>query len=487
MFHNFNSLGFNNPYYIRQDQLVFKKSFTAILGTYSGDFQIDLTAVHQVLNLNFMLGERTLIKDVYKSPWMAKPNDALSDFDFFKIQKHGLETIDATVSAAHLYALLRSEVKSYVQSYKKIGILLSGGMDSRMVAGVLNDLILDNEVAIDSVTAYTWGNLHSRDVVYAEKICKKLGWVFQHYQVTAADLWDNIRIAAFNGCEYSGFHLHALPQIVKDLDVDIMLAGSFGDSIGRGEYSGKKVAQLEPLLHKRKNFAHLLDEKSYEQTFTDWDNDLKYYHQRFKEDIDYQQSELDYQIHYMRRMLNPCIGLLSEKCEVFQVFSSPEVFQYMWSIAPNYRTDDVYTHLLKHFKTDLSDIPWARTGLLYGVKEGMPDDYKKKHHSYSEYIHHELLPKMEAEIQTGYVFDYVDQDCVLAVLKMVKKYPNYNFDYLERLTWLASFSIFLREYNARIFRTNKKHKVAFNSKAISVSLSYFIIHFLRKIKARKLF
>ncbi|MDP2161654.1 MAG: asparagine synthase-related protein, partial [Flavobacterium sp.] len=302
-FKNYTSLGFNNPYYTHEDKLNFENSFSEILRNFQGDLKVDLTAVNQILCLNFMLGNRTLIKNIYKSPWMAKPNENQTKFDFYKIQKHEELLCDELAIAQKFYTLLREEVKSYVGTSKRIGILLSGGMDSRMVAGILNDLILDQEIAVESITGYTWGNLDSRDVVYSERICKKLGWNFKHYLVTAEDLWNNMKIASLNGCEYSGLHLHAIPQILNDLDVQVMLAGSFGDSIGRAEYSGKKVVELKSLLKRRKNFAYLLDYKTYTQTKQDWMEDLNYYHQKFPEAKNYQQLELDYQLHYMRRML----------------------------------------------------------------------------------------------------------------------------------------------------------------------------------------
>lgn len=481
-FKNYTSLGFNNPYYVNEEKLNFENSFSEILEVFNGEIKIDLSAVNQVLSLNFILGNRTLIKNIHKSPWMAKPNQNQTDFEFYTIQKHKEIDFDEKAIAQRLYTLLRDEVKSYVGSSKRIGILLSGGMDSRIVACVLNDLLIDKEIEVESVTGYTWGNLNSRDVVYSKRICEKLGWNFKHYLVTAENLWQNIKIAAENGCEYSGLHLHAIPQILDDLDVEVMLAGSFGDSIGRAEYSRKKVVALKSLLKRRKNFAYLLDYKTYRQTKQDWQEDLSYYHQKYPEDKNYQQLELDYQLHYMRRMLNPCIGLLNKNCNVYQVFTAPEVFQYIWTINPENRTDDVYTHLLKLFKTELTDVPWARTGLLYGSKEGIPDIFKKKHHSYSDYIQKNLIHKMEAEILSGHVFNYLNKDSVLTIFKMIKKYPNNNFDYLERVTWMTSFSLFLNENSSRIEKCDPMSKVSFVKSKLLLSIEYYFLNRYRKLK-----
>lgn len=483
MFSNYNSLGFNNPYYLkRQGKFIFEQRFKDILNHYDDILEIDIISVSQMLSLNFMLGDRTIIKGISKTPWLAKPNLSETNFDFYKLAKHREIYKDPEGTAKNLYSLLRNEVKAYVGDFKKIGILLSGGMDSRMVAGILNDLILDKEVLVESVTGYTWGESESRDVVYSKLICDRLGWNFKHYTVTATDLWNNFEFAASNGCEYSGFHLHAIPQLVKDLDAEVLLAGSFGDSIGRAEYSGKHVRHLTPLDKKRKNFAYILPETFYVDSKTGWQWDLNKYHLLYSEDKNYQQVELDYQLHYMRRMLNPCIGILSKKCNVYQVFSSNSVFEYMWSLHPQCRTNDVYSHLLKLFKADFSNIPWARTGLPYGDLNGIPDNLKKSHHRYSYQVQNELMDKIELELNSGLIYNYVRKKSVLKLLELIKKYPDHNFDYLEKIVWLTSFSLFLKQNDIKNIIKQNHTSWSFFDSNIKLPLTYISKRLIRKLK-----
>lgn len=482
MFIGYNSLGFNNPYYLKSnDKLLFFNSIKEAIDLQDSAFEIDTASVSQMLSLNHMLGDRTIIKDISKSPWMGIPNDTASDFNYFKKIFHKEEKVAPKEIADKLYILLRNEIKNYIADNKKIGILLSGGMDSRMVAGVLNDLVKDKSIHVDSITAYTWGNVGSRDVEYSKRICELLGWHLKHYTVDSQDLWNNIHLSAQNGCEYSGMHLHAIPQILEDIDVEIMLAGSFGDSIGRAEYSGKRVTELKPFIKRRRNFGYLIDKRIYENSLKSWQFDINKYHNLFKENKRYQQYELDYQLHYMRRMLNPCIGLLNNKCTVAQVFTSPEIFQYIWSIHPKCRNDDTYTYLLKKMCSDLYQIPWARTGLLYGKKTGIPDHFKKSHHNYSAYIQNELFPLIESELKSSLIYEFINKNSVEIILKMIKSYPNNNFDYLERMTWLVSFSLFLKE-NMSILKLGapKRHKTVLSEKLLP--LKYRLVHLGRKIK-----
>ena len=177
----------------------------------------------------------------------------------------------------------------------------------------------------------------------------------------------------------------------------MILAGSYGDSVGRAEYSGRKVTSLKPINSTIRNVAGIIKSNVYKMCLNDIKEDIQSYHRLFPAKERYMQNEMDYELHYMRRMLNPCMELLTDKSEFHQVFTSPEVFGFMWSIDPVKRTDWVYSHMMKEFKTDLSDIPWARTGLPYMAKEGIPDNYSAKHHSYTDIINYDLMEEL-AEI-----------------------------------------------------------------------------------------
>ena len=106
---------------------------------------------------------------------------------------------------------------------------------------------------------------------------------------------------------------------------EVLLVGSYGDSIGRGEYEGIRVSQLKSLKLRAKNFGFFLKNECYELISKQLEKDIDFYHEKFREKKDYQQYELDFQLHYMRRMRNPCREMLNEALPTFQVFTSPKV------------------------------------------------------------------------------------------------------------------------------------------------------------------
>ncbi|MEZ4854418.1 asparagine synthase-related protein [Flavobacterium sp.] len=329
-FDNFNSLGFFNPYYVKiNGNLKIETEFSNILD-YS-ERMLDINSVSQILKFGFTLGDRTLISDIYKTPWMAKPNKSNSGWSFFDVPNHKEQLLSKDYIYSELYCRLQNELSNYITGKSNVGILLTGGMDSRVVAAVLSKLQSEKCFANINVYAFTWGTLDSRDVIYAKKIAQLYNWKWQHLEIDVDQVRENIEYTINTGCEFSPIHLHAMPKILENKYLDCVLAGSFGDSIGRGEYSGVKVKNLKPFENKINKSTILFNSKIYNSVLTDCLKDIKYYHEKFPQTKNYQQLEQDYQLHYMRKMLNPCMNVINKEIPVYQMFSSPEVFGFMCS------------------------------------------------------------------------------------------------------------------------------------------------------------
>jgi asparagine synthase (glutamine-hydrolysing) len=458
----YNHLGAFCPYYFldKNGNFQIDAHLLQILKKSHIPSNLDKVAISEVLNNRFMLGDRTIIENIQRRPWMARPNSDNNVWEYFQFNKHEELKQDGKLIADRFFDLICKEIKEYIGKKKKIGVLLSGGMDSRIVAGCLDYLIKTDQVVSTSVTAYTWGHSESRDVVYAKIIAGRLNWKWKHYQVGAEELWENFKESGHRGAEYSGLHLHAIPQIKRDMDVDLMLVGSFGDSIGRAEFSGIKVDNLSSIENGFRNFKGFIQNKKFNQLKNKWKSDIHKYHVLFPENKQYQQYELDYQLHYMRRMLNSCMEILNEKAPTYQVFTAPEVYQFIWSLDPSCRTDEIYSLLMIKFQTKLNDIPWARTGVPY-LKKGNPDSFTKGHHSYSYIIQSQLLDKIEERALSERIIglNLFNIEAIRNIFKLIKLRPDYNFDYLERLTWLVSLDFFLEKINNIDIEENIKNNI----------------------------
>jgi len=486
-FKYYQNLGFNNPYYIADEApFVIRKKFSDIVDVFKGELRIDPVSVIELLNKNHIFGDRTMIKGIHRTPWQAKPNGNFAQWQYTHPPCHDKKSISEEDIAIMLFEKVCDEIEVYVANKKNVGVLLSGGMDSRMVAGALDSLMKSGKLKNVNVTGLTWGNEGSRDVVYAKQIASRLGWHWKHYVVDVAALRENMIETVSHGCEYSPVHLHAIPQIRDDNDLDVILAGSYGDSVGRAEYSGRKVASLTPINKSIRNIAGLINNNVNKSAIPYIDEDIQIYHRLFHAKESYMQYEMDYELHYMRRMLNPCMELLTEKSEFYQVFTHPDVFSFMWSIDPKKRSDMVYKHMMKEFKTDLSDIPWSRTGLPYMTEDGTPDSFSKSHHSYVEIINKEMLDDLKDIIMSGNLerLGIFDMNNINLLIKLMKKYPINNLYFGEKIIWLASLSIFLEKNEIVSISKNKSFDISNRAKLFSDYFSsktkLFILNVLKR-------
>ena len=450
LFANHNHLGFQTPYYFLNDtgKFVIKENIAQTLSVFKPSRQIDALAVIEFLNKNYILGNRTLIKGISKTPWMAKPNIQLDNWVYANTPAHSEIVLSEQDIANKLFNLISEEIVAYTQGKNNIGILLSGGLDSRILAGTLDFLMKNRVIPKKNICALTWGDINSRDVVYAKLIAAKLKWEWKHYVVSSEHLKQNIEETAILGCEYSPVHLHAIPQIRDDNNLDCIIAASYGDSIGRGEYSGQKILELKAIDSDFKNTSCIFKSAAYNENYGKWQSDLSLYHNLFPQKEPYQQIEQDYQIHYMRRNLNPCMDMINEKMPFYQLFTKPTVFGFIWSINPKLRTDRIYSILFSFLNRDLRNIPWARTGFVYGEEKGMPDEFEKDHHSYKKQILYDIYDHIHDLIFNGNIekLDFFNFRSITSLFKVIKKYPYKNFDYLEKIIWIASLSRMVEIY-----------------------------------------
>src|SRR5690606_30757743 len=162
--------------------------------------------------------------------------------------------------------------------HKNIGILLTGGMDSRVVAAVLKNALEKGRVTEKKVYAYTWGHEMSRDVIYAARISEMYAWEWKHLLVIKQRMSENCELQLLGGCEFTPIHLHAMPQVARESHLECVLAGSFGDSVGRAEFSGRKVSQLTDLGNNINNLGGLLRSDFYELVSKNVRSDIDEYH-----------------------------------------------------------------------------------------------------------------------------------------------------------------------------------------------------------------
>ena len=454
----YDHLGSFYPYYCSGESNELYTSISSAIENIPLDERlIDPVAVAEFVTKSYVLADRTLVQNISRTPWMARPNGQ-GGWEYAELPEHGFRRMPASEIAQELKSRLLNEAIGYLQRKSQVGILLSGGMDSRMLAGVIRELQLRGDWC-GQVIAFTWGVDGSRDVKYAQQIAREYSWEWVHLKLDAEMLYNNFFIAADMGAEFAPHHLHAMPKVASYQGLDAILAASYGDSVGRAEFSGSHLLDLKPILQGRP-FSFI---KRRDFWVVRRKNFLEVEEQMVRDAYGYRQSlglnsghhnycEIEQEMHYMRRKLQAPMSYIGMHVPLYQLFTAPETFGFMWSLDPQIRNDSVYAELIELLLGNLAAIPWARTGLTFGVKAGDIDPAPKEYHEYGIWLRHDLC---------GFIRNKVLSDAIMnlgifneqTLVKLVKLWPQSNtittnaID--EIVSWLATLAIFVEKYNVK--------------------------------------
>ena len=450
-------LGRNYEYYIASSQKLYS-NFQEALNGMELPKTLNPFGVYSILKKSYILGDETMIKGLCRVPWMAEP-DTQGGWEYHDLPKHGCVISPIDEVAKTLLLKLKQEVLLYIEKRETVGILLSGGMDSRVLAGVLKNII-DEEQLSTQVICFTWGLDNSRDVVYSKQIANEFKWHFTHIALTPEDLLDNIYATASLGAEFSPVHLHGMPKIAKHRELDIVLAASYGDSIGRAEYSGVPLTKLSSITANRLNTFSLLTRGVEGKMGLEFGHHATQYRRFFPREEDYQYFELERQLHYMRRQLMAPFDIIAKDIPVRQIFTHPDTFSYMWSLSPEMRTNQIYKELLRLLPGSLLSIPWARTGTLYESRSPSMDNFEKNHNIYGKWLREELGQEIQRIIKNSPLYDFpiFNKGSLKDKLYLFRKLPaTPTADQLdERIAWLASLAVLVQNERVECNGDEKK-------------------------------
>jgi len=410
--------------------------------------RLDLAAVVPMVFRHRLLGNRTLLSGVRRSPWLAAPTG--DGWSYHSVPSHGTAQRSVSDVVDDLHRRLQDELTDYVGPDDDVGVLLSGGLDSRVLAGLLREQQRDGTV--DSVRAFTWGIEACRDVAYARRVAEQYGWPFERIPLGPEQLWENVRLTGKLGAEFAPYHLHALPRLRECDDVDVFLAGSYGNSIGRAEYGGDHVTELTTILPNHLDKYGILPRRLVADQRETVLGDAYGYRDRVQREHLYQYYELEQQLHYMRRGLQSCMTHVAEEVPLHQLFTAPDVVELMWGLAPSDRGTDHYMTLLRRLPGSLLSIPDAKKGALDDGDAGRHDELAVRAHRYGAWLREDLRGRLVDCIREGPLVDRLCNSRSLAVLLRI--WPRASTTTMNRVddlvSWLASLSIFVDEYDVSV-------------------------------------
>ncbi len=403
----------------------------------AGPLTWDPGAVHSILSYGYPCGDSTLFREIKRKPWLSQVRSD-GEAHLLEIPRHGRRACSAEVIAENLDRLLEEEIVQAATGHDKVMVLLSGGLDSRIVAGVAARALRKGRITVP-VIGVTWGMANCRDVAYGQSTARVLGLEWIHVDLHPADLIANIELAAADlGGLSSPVHIHRMGWFEHAGPNTLVLAGSYGDSIGRAEFSSKHLLELRPLTTG--SAGGLMTPEALAEGAMAFGQDLAQLRQRAKGEPRYVICDLEMQGHYMRGMISHVMDVINRYCTLYQAFTHPSVYEYVWSIHPSMRTDQPYAALLERLGKDLAALPWARTNrAVKGPTRGALPGLGKKFHAYEKWISGELFDRLREELDIPWLastglFNRKAIEKLLEVVRQGKGQPMPSY----LLVWLIS-------------------------------------------------
>jgi len=426
------------------DGRTWSKSFTASFEAQGRTVELDPAGVLSLLGFGYVCGNRTLVKGVSRKPWLSSLGPE-GTFRLQPIPRHGLLLSEPAETAQRLEALMLRELEEITIGRDQVFLTLSGGLDSRIVAGLVAKAAAEGRIP-SRITAVTWGLEDSRDVIYAHRVAQILGLDWEHVPLVPDDVWENIKESAIVlGAMTWPHDLHGVQWFRRVPRSAIVLSASYGDGIGRAEFSRRHLLELRPLAPSQLK-APLLTSVARVAGISGVKQDLDALRLRAGESLPWAICEHEMQCHYMRGLLGPAMSVISAYCDHYQMFTAPSVYSYAWSVHPSYRSDHVYAHMLNHLRPDIRAVPWARTiRALAGPTVGADSKLRRDFHKYEEWLSGELYERVRDAIDleilesTGIFSRRQIVDLCEVVRKRSNRFPDYGL-----FAWLASLSFFLR-------------------------------------------
>jgi len=434
---------FQRPMYKSPDGL-WTYDFNEALGRCAGSVHLDATTVASILSFGMAGQDRTMLKEITRRPWLSRV-ESNGSVTLEPVPPHGLITGTDEQLAEKFYQLLCDEARTVCAGFNEIYILLSGGMDSRIIAGVLADLYRAGEIQAKPV-AVTWGLPDSRDVVYAARMAKILGFEWINAELGPQTLFGNIAPTAKTlGLLHSPELLHNMQWFKNVSPSSLVIAGSFGDSIGRAEFGGLQLLQMNQITPK--NLYGILKPNVFAEICKELNADLDAIYSRAKGNVPmYAKNEHWMQGYRMRGGLCHALCIINSYANIYQMYTAPAVYEFMWSLHPARRDDEIYATLLENKFPALARIPWPRTNrAIRGVTEGAQKKLRPNYHEYTQWAGGPLYTELSARIDPDWfeAQGLFDPQSIRTANEMVRT-SRYRVGRLNDIwLWLAGFRTFV--------------------------------------------
>jgi len=322
----------------------------AILAVEGVDKDLDSTSFDCFMDLGYLMGEHTWFEHIKLiKPATVIEYDILADkshqHHYWKWSEIKPSNLSFDEAVDELGERFIKAVSRRFDPDERIGISLSGGLDSRAIFAAVDHLYPDYEGY-----AYTFGIPDCDDITIAEKVIARSNWRHEKFHFSA-DNWFEPRIAKVWNTDgmQDMMHMHGsefLPEVTKHMGVN--LNGYCGDAILGGGFLSKVPWNQRITGSNSESFYGRF------QNLSDIDSDF------------YNIQHVEPHLHMNRVRRFTIYGSVNALpwLEQRKPFFDNKLVELALSIPDDYRANNrLYSAMLqKFFPKYFRDIPWQQTG-----------------------------------------------------------------------------------------------------------------------------
>ncbi len=155
------------------------------------------------------------------------------------------QKISKKVCTENINKFVSDSIKKHLVSDVPIGVFLSGGVDSSLVAAIAS---LNSEKTITAITVLfdDFKNTNNDETYVAEKLCKKLGLRHHIFKVTKEDFFEDLPkiLTAMDQPSIDGINTWYASKAAAKLNLKVVFSGLGGDEIFFGYDHYTKIPTL---------------------------------------------------------------------------------------------------------------------------------------------------------------------------------------------------------------------------------------------------
>jgi asparagine synthase (glutamine-hydrolysing) len=376
--------------YFDENHFLWSNSVSELISLFKDKYKLKIkpTSIGMFMKFGYLLGNQTYFENVTltnpASIYNFKlKNNILESFYYWTWDKIKSRKIDFETATDHASKLFNNAVLSRFSEKERIGISLSGGLDSRYIVSAITKNIPDYKGFL-----HTFGLNYCLDIKIAKTIAEKINWHHKLCFLNDLNLIDKReRIVFQTDGMFDMQHMHGLEfiDVLKNY-IDINLNGYAGEVVLGGNYLKSENYLNKPV---NKDIASHYYNDYY--LFSEFDNPY------------IQTNHIDPYIllNRGRRMANMPLQANPEILIQRLPFLDNKLIDFVYSLPDEFRFNNkFYFHiLLKYHKELFEHIPWQQTELPINK------EYSLKFNIYKYY--NKILSKVGIKKQSKNYIDYV--------------------------------------------------------------------------------